>query len=88
MSAVTSLNLGQGSRMGVPGKEWWIIMKKMNMRAIMLVTSNDCGCDSIWISYDCRMSIKCVHDKLFHNLGSFQYRGDPAKISVNCKYVG
>jgi hypothetical protein len=36
----------------------------MNMRAIMLVTSNDCGCDAIWISYDCKMSIKCVQDKL------------------------
>jgi hypothetical protein len=33
---------------------------KINMWAIMLVTSNDCGCDTIWICYDCIVSIKYV----------------------------
>ena len=37
---------------------------KMNVWATMLMTSNDCVCDAIWICYDCRISIECVQDKL------------------------
>jgi hypothetical protein len=31
--------------------------KKKNMWVNMLVTSNDCGCNTIWICYDCEMNI-------------------------------